>query len=186
MGMDIEKAVTYAQENAEEEPQHRCAVYVKDALEAGGLDLTHHPASAKDYGPTLLANGFDKVCEFKQIPPTDAIHDAGSSPTSDAHSDASDPIGSFFGSWFSHILKWTEYKSVVKIPTDVEKRQVSVDYVPKRGDVVVIQPYNGGNPNGHIAIFSGSRWISDFKQRDMWGGPGYRRNKPPSIVYRPK
>ncbi len=35
----------------------------------------------------------------------------------------------------------------------------------------------GGNPGGHRAIFDGSEWYSDFRQRDMWAGPGYRGSK---------
>jgi len=59
------------------------------------------------------------------------------------------------------------------------------DYQPEKGDVVVIQNYPGGNPSGHIAMYTGRQWISDFRQRDIWAGPGYRANKPPIAVYRP-
>ena len=59
-------------------------------------------------------------------------------------------------------------------------------YTPQKGDVVVIQPYPGGDPNGHIAMYDGKQWISDFKQKDMWGGPGYCSNQPPYQVYRRK
>ena len=39
---------------------------------------------------------------------------------------------------------------------------------PERGDVVVIQPYPTGNAAGHIAMFDGKIWISDFRQIDFW------------------
>lgn len=55
----------------------------------------------------------------------------------------------------------------------------------QKGDIVVIQPYPGGNPAGHIAGFDGERWISDFAQRDFWAGPTYRRERPVYAVYRP-
>lgn len=55
----------------------------------------------------------------------------------------------------------------------------------KKGDIVVIQPYSGGNPAGHIAGFDGEKWISDFAQRDFWAGPTYRRERPEYAVYRP-
>jgi hypothetical protein len=58
-------------------------------------------------------------------------------------------------------------------------------YVPAKGDIVVIQNYEGGDPAGHIAMFNGSIWESDFKQRDMWAGPGYREMKPDYKIYRP-
>lgn len=53
------------------------------------------------------------------------------------------------------------------------------------GDIVVIQPYDGGNKSGHIAAFDGRVWISDFVQRDFWSGPGYREHKPSHAFYRP-
>ncbi|MDC0711407.1 hypothetical protein POL68_23250 [Stigmatella sp. ncwal1] len=59
------------------------------------------------------------------------------------------------------------------------------NYVPQRGDVAVIQPYPGGSAAGHIAMYDGTQWVSDFRQRDMWGGPGYRREQPPYEIYRP-
>ncbi len=58
-------------------------------------------------------------------------------------------------------------------------------YLPRKGDVVVIQNYRGGDVNGHIALYDGAQWVSDFKQRDIWAGPGYRANQPPMQVYRP-
>lgn len=57
-------------------------------------------------------------------------------------------------------------------------------YRPEKGDVAVIQPYPGGNESGHIAAYDGKQWISDFKQRDMWGGQGYRTQQPPHVIYR--
>ena len=57
-------------------------------------------------------------------------------------------------------------------------------YSPLKGDIVVIQNYENGNPAGHIAMFDGSIWVSDFTQTDMWGGPGYRKNKPSHEIYR--
>ena len=60
----------------------------------------------------------------------------------------------------------------------------SYEYVPKKGDVVVIQPYPSGDKHGHIAIHTGTEWISDFVQRDMWAGPGYRKNKPSFMAFR--
>lgn len=52
------------------------------------------------------------------------------------------------------------------------------------GDIVVLQPYAGGNPSGHIAGFDGKAWISDFIQRDIWSGPVYRRERPAYAIYR--
>lgn len=60
----------------------------------------------------------------------------------------------------------------------------SSGYSPQKGDVIVIQSYPGGHPAGHIAMYNGSQWISDFRQRDMWAGPGYRTHKPSYTIYR--
>lgn len=63
-------------------------------------------------------------------------------------------------------------------------RPVSPYESPRAGDAVILQPYEGGNPSGHMAIFDGQDWYSDFKQRDMWAGPGYRAAKPQYTIYR--
>ncbi len=54
-----------------------------------------------------------------------------------------------------------------------------------KGDIVVIQPHPKGNQSGHIAGFDGTRWISDFVQKDFWSGPQYRKHKPSHAFYRP-
>jgi len=57
-------------------------------------------------------------------------------------------------------------------------------YTPQAGDVVVMQPYPGGNSSRHMAMYDGTQWISDFVQIDMWGGKGYRTYAPPYVIYR--
>jgi hypothetical protein len=51
------------------------------------------------------------------------------------------------------------------------------------GDVVVIDSFPG-NTHGHIAIFNGLSWVSDFKQSGLYPGPGYRQYRPAYSVYR--
>jgi hypothetical protein len=53
----------------------------------------------------------------------------------------------------------------------------------KKGDVVIIQPV-AGHPDGHMAMFDGHTWISDFVQIDIWPGGAYRKNPPAFTVYR--
>lgn len=122
--MDVEKTVDFLKASAEPAPTHRCAKYVRRAIEAGGvpLDPATRPLSAKNYGPYLKAHG------FAEVPPS--------------------------------------------------------DHKPQPGDVAVIQPYPGGSTHGHIAMYDGEHWVSDFKQKDMWGGPGYRTHKPPVKIFR--
>lgn len=64
------------------------------------------------------------------------------------------------------------------------------DYTPRKGDVIVLQPYDSqkvgstGIQAGHMAMFDGVEWISDFIQIDAWGGPGCRQYSPSYIIYR--
>lgn len=52
------------------------------------------------------------------------------------------------------------------------------------GDVVVIQPIDG-HPHGHIALFNGVNWVSDFIQlRGFYPGQQYRNVKPAYKLYR--
>ncbi|HET6931064.1 MAG TPA: RHS repeat-associated core domain-containing protein [Candidatus Acidoferrum sp.] len=37
-------------------------------------------------------------------------------------------------------------------------------YSPKVGDISVFQPANGSNPNGHIEVWDGTSWVSDYNQ----------------------
>jgi hypothetical protein len=53
----------------------------------------------------------------------------------------------------------------------------------RRGDVVVIQGIPG-HPHGHMAMFDGDQWVSDFKQRTLYPGDAYRHAHPSFIVYR--
>jgi len=164
--MDVDKAVKYLDDNAETTPQERCAQYVREALSAGGLKLTHPPASAKDYGPTLLGAGLTKFHEFRHIPP----------PTPAEAADHSISIK-------TGLTAYEERTGIISI--NLSGPIASELYVAKKGDVAVIQPYDGGNPNGHITMYDGNQWVSDFKQRDIWGGAGYRKHRPDCVIYRP-
>lgn len=58
---------------------------------------------------------------------------------------------------------------------------------PQTGDVAVVQPYPGGNQAGHMEIFDGTNWVSDFHQNhgtDVYPGQGYRTNRPAYQIYR--
>jgi len=64
---------------------------------------------------------------------------------------------------------------------------VRVHSLPQKGDVVVMQPWSGAAGNsmhGHMAIYDGSRWISDFIQQDIYPNENYRQHKPPYQLYR--
>jgi hypothetical protein len=54
----------------------------------------------------------------------------------------------------------------------------------RRGDVVVIQA-TGNHHDGHMAMFDGQIWISDFRQmHGFYPGPEYRANTPSYKIYR--
>ena len=58
----------------------------------------------------------------------------------------------------------------------------TADYI--KGDVAVFQNYEGGSTAGHIQMYNGSKWVSDFTQSDFWAGPGYRKNQPSYQIFR--
>lgn len=63
-------------------------------------------------------------------------------------------------------------------------REVSSMGPFRAGDVAVIQPVTG-HPDGHMCMFDGNIWISDFKQlRGLYPGPVYRNEKPSYKIYR--
>lgn len=117
---DLDKAVKHLEAHGGNHSQGRCAQFVREAVEAGGVTLTRH-VSAKDYGSSLERIGFVAV---------------------------SDALG------------------------------------VRAGDVAIIQPIPG-HPHGHMVMFSGKIWISDFKQwRGLYPGKAYREHKPLYQIYR--
>jgi hypothetical protein len=56
-----------------------------------------------------------------------------------------------------------------------------VDYEP--GDVVIINGFKG-HEAGHMAMFTGVNWVSDFKQKTLYPGHAYRKAQPNYTVYR--
>ncbi|HEU6436151.1 MAG TPA: RHS repeat-associated core domain-containing protein [Nitratidesulfovibrio sp.] len=122
---DKEKALDHLRKNAHAGSTGNCGVYVRQAIEAGGLKidrLQDHNQGAKDYGPNLERAGF------------------------------------------------------VKLPDGAD---------PQAGDVVVIQSPGDRNPKGHMAMFAGKDWISDYNQKDeFYPGRAYSTKKPPYVMYR--
>ena len=56
-------------------------------------------------------------------------------------------------------------------------------YTPVRGDIIIFSNFKN-NIYGHIQMFNGSRWISDFIQKDFWPGTSYRMYKPYYKIFR--
>src|SRR5262249_23470326 len=57
-------------------------------------------------------------------------------------------------------------------------------YIHQLGDVGIVQPIPG-HPHGHMAMFDGKHWISDFVQwHGIYPGQSYRKEKPAYAIYR--
>lgn len=58
-------------------------------------------------------------------------------------------------------------------------------YRPQVGDVVVMDTYpTSKNQAGHMAMYDGDSWISDFKQPNFWPGRDYREYGSEYTIYR--
>jgi len=51
----------------------------------------------------------------------------------------------------------------------------SEGHVPMKGDISVL-PQNEKSHFGHIAVYDGKQWVSDFPQRSIYPGSAYREN----------
>ncbi|WP_062054586.1 GW dipeptide domain-containing protein [Aquimarina longa] len=61
------------------------------------------------------------------------------------------------------------------------------DYKPIKGDIAVFVAFQGAkkfHQYGHIQMYDGEKWISDFTQRGFWAGGDYRKFKPSFKIYR--
>jgi hypothetical protein len=58
-------------------------------------------------------------------------------------------------------------------------------YSPHKGDVMVMDSYPTQSiPAGHMAMYTGKQWVSDWPQRSFWPGSGYRSYQPRYTIYR--
>lgn len=125
-GFNIDNAVDYLNDHAyakyDKATCGRCARAVRLSLEAGGINTSNRPNSAKDYGPYLQKWGFSTV---------DRTY-----------------------------------------------------YSPLKGDLRVFQNYTGGSIHGHIDMYNGGQWVSDFFENGFWPGRGYRENNAAFTIYR--
>jgi hypothetical protein len=127
--MNIDSAVAHLDKYADPAPpgKRECAIYVRRAIEAGGVKLEKHPEPARLYSP-YLDKYFDRVTPLPE--PGDS---------------------------------------------------------PKKGDIAVFQPPINEDDDGHIQMYNGTQWVSDFKQPNgFWPGKDYRNIKPHYAIYRPK
>jgi hypothetical protein len=109
---DIDKACEYISSHAAASSTHKCAMGVRLAIEAGGLNTTGRPGWAYKYADFLPKLGFTRVSTFQ-----------------------SNSQGG---------------------------------YTPVKGDIAVYKKGNNTDVPGHICMFDGTRWYSDFKQNNMY------------------
>ena len=58
-------------------------------------------------------------------------------------------------------------------------------YNPVKGDIIVMQDFIGATtPYGHIEMYGGTEWISDFKQTDLYPSSKYKKHNAEYKIYR--
>lgn len=59
-------------------------------------------------------------------------------------------------------------------------------YNPKVGDIIVMESFQGKkfHEHGHIQMWNGEKWVSDFRQSGFWPGGDYRTFKPSYKIIR--
>ncbi len=61
----------------------------------------------------------------------------------------------------------------------------AVGYQPQKGDIIVMQSYEGAKSiYGHIEMYNGSEWVSDFKQDNLYPSRAYKANDAKYKIYR--
>jgi hypothetical protein len=60
--------------------------------------------------------------------------------------------------------------------------QIAAGYLA--GDVAIVDAIDG-HPSGHMAMFNGVSWVSDFKQQHgLYPGAAYRSKRPRFTIFR--
>ncbi|WP_379968306.1 glycoside hydrolase family 19 protein [Epilithonimonas sp. UC225_85] len=113
---DIEAAIAHLDSNALAKSKGKCALYVRQAINAGGIDnLSGHATEYYD---------IDKLSKY----------------------------------------------GFTKIGTDLNSISL------KKGDIATFGSVKG-HPYGHIAMWNGTNWVSDFKQKSFWVATQYSVDK---------
>lgn len=67
---------------------------------------------------------------------------------------------------------------------EIVSGHADASYQHQAGDVGIIQPI-AHQPDGHMTMFNGSNWVSDFVQNHgIYPGPSYRSAQPAYAIYR--
>ena len=119
---DIEKAVEHLNKQAKNKSESNCALFVRQAINAGGI-----------FG--LRGHAMTYYNEKK-----------------------------------------LEIAGFTKIGDDINSIEL------KKGDIVAFAAVKG-HKHGHIAMWNGKQWVSDFKQKSFWVAPQYEKEKK-YVLYR--
>ena len=119
---DIEKAVEHLNKKAKSKSIERCALYVRQAINAGGIFGLNGHAMTYYNEKKLEIAGFTKIGD------------------------------------------------------DINSIEL------KKGDIVAFAAVKG-HSYGHIAMWNGEQWVSDFKQKSFWVAPQYEKEKK-YVLYR--
>ena len=119
---DIEKAVEHLNKQAKSKSIERCALYVRQAINAGGIFGLNGHAMTYYNEKKLEIAGFTKIGD------------------------------------------------------DINSIEL------KKGDIVAFAAVKG-HSYGHIAMWNGEQWVSDFKQKSFWVAPQYEKEKK-YVLYR--
>jgi len=119
---DIEKAVEHLNKQAKSKSIERCALYVRQAINAGGIFGLRGDAMTYYNEKKLEIAGFTKIGD------------------------------------------------------DINSIEL------KKGDIVAFAAVKG-HSYGHIAMWNGEQWVSDFKQKSFWVAPQYEKEKK-YVLYR--
>ena len=99
--------------------------------------------------------------------------EAGGIDTSDRNADPKDPTSQY------HAKNWGSYLLIKGFGVE----DIS-DYSAEKGDIRVFQNYPGGSFSGHIDMYNGNQWVSDYFENGFWPGRGYRENNAAFTIYR--
>ena len=119
---DIEKAVEHLNKQAKNKSESNCALFVRQAINAGGIFGLNGHAMTYYNEKKLEIAGFTKIGD------------------------------------------------------DINSIEL------KKGDIVAFAAVKG-HKHGHIAMWNGKQWVSDFKQKSFWVAPQYEKEKK-YVLYR--
>jgi hypothetical protein len=135
------------------------------------VESLHRNLSPKIYGDGLCATNVANALRASGIPL--------GRPETRWNEGATEPWARDYG----QTLKDVQFSEIAK--NDSSGKYPPPDYTPQKGDVVVIQPISGQNPAGHIAMYDGKQWVSDFRQnRDIWSNRHYEERGTSYKIYR--